>query len=45
MYHQNRLTLAMRYVTQSLAIYPFRNRAFFRALWRAIARLARRAPS
>ena len=41
MYHQNRPLAAIRYVSSSLMIYPFRNRAFFRTLWRAFIRLAR----
>jgi glycosyltransferase involved in cell wall biosynthesis len=40
MYRQNRPFDAIRYVLASLAIYPFRNQAFFRALWRAVVRLA-----
>jgi glycosyltransferase involved in cell wall biosynthesis len=42
MYRQNRPIAAIRYVLASLVIYPFRNQAFFRALWRAIVRLGRR---
>jgi hypothetical protein len=42
MYRQNRPIAAIRYVLASLVIYPFRNQAFFRALWRAIVRLERR---
>ncbi len=44
MYRRNRPFAAIRYVMASLAIFPFRNQAFFRSLWRAIARLARRRP-
>ena len=35
MYHQNRPLAAIGYVGSSLMIYPFRNLAFFRTLWRA----------
>ena len=44
MYRQNRPLASVRYVLASLLIYPFRNQAFYRALWRALGRLARRRP-
>jgi glycosyltransferase involved in cell wall biosynthesis len=40
MYRQNRPLDSIRYVLTSLMIYPFRNQAFFRSLWRAFVRLA-----
>lgn len=40
MYRQNRPLASVQYVLASLLIYPFRNQAFYRALWRALTRLA-----
>lgn len=39
MYRKNRPLDAIRHVLSSLVVYPFRNQAFFRTLWRAIIRL------
>jgi glycosyltransferase involved in cell wall biosynthesis len=36
MYRMNRPFTTARYVLVSLAIYPFRNRSFFRMIWRAV---------
>jgi hypothetical protein len=40
MYRQNCHLASIRFVVASLMIYPFRNQAFFRTLWRAFVRLA-----
>ena len=41
MYHLNQPRTATRYVLSSLLIYPFRNRAFFRMIWRSVRRVIR----
>ena len=40
--NENRSLASIRYVASPLVIYPFRKQAFFRTLWCAFVRLARR---